>query len=884
MRKIALLALLVLAPFYANAIPPGWLKRPSKTSKTIDTIDLSAVTPGCYANGATVAGHTLTISRAGITSYIAADGSLADCQANETPVTGWGVVGQTSRTNAVVSPESPAAQDIALGAGFQWLASRGTGSVTWTLVSGTAANLPCTSTTGISCLAVVTGSATVHLAPTGTISYATAELNGGGGEGVPIRNGTRNTDWPIFSSPNMALTDLHNWCVRARTHDQWHTVLSPWNVAMWRWGTDSQNFAELRSGGFSITGGGSGKVCQYALPRVGTSASDSFVACSIKDQMQVWMYADDAPHYPSPAWLPITCSYAGAGDGILKAAPTASMVLGSGMTSEPGGVWVSQVQICQGPNALAKCQNLGTPSTYYGASFGDSITAAAVCGNPRTNQGCPAYPHVASNVAGPPWSIMNLGVSGDWIDHVKANIQANLPGPFSFATIMAGSNDMYASSNLAGIPDQISAMLDAAVASGVRVIPLTIPPNAGLTGPQRAALAASNQRIYDYCDAHGLTCVGMNRLLDDGTGAIKTEYYGTEALHPGALGQEAMGRLLAVAVKSGPACTTAAITATAPCLCGNKAEASGYCCSGTWNSAPCETITSYAADPTFITRGSSSTLSWATTGATSCSIDHGVGSVSCTGTASVSPTTSTVYTLTATNAYGSVTGTATVSLYPYVIAEDAYTYSHNYFDGSSIVSSGAVEFTAVGTPPQVAASGAIPAGAGPFSSSNYYTAGDNLEQHGDFSVCALVTVANYTTDQEIITKDGTSGQRNFALEHYGSAGHANRTFVFKTGASYAVQQVDPRPTGGVHLYCFSYDYVTDGTSVLQVFIDNATASITNGAGPPQTTTAPLYIGRRAIDSNQPWTGYIHEIEMWSRALSAADVTAIYTSLHSAGII
>jgi len=61
--------------------------------------------------------------------------------------------------------------------------------------------------------------------------------------------------------------------------------------------------------------------------------------------------------------------------------------------------------------------------------------------------------------------------------------------------------------------------------------------------------------------------------------------------------------------------------------------------------------------------GVSVTLIWATTGATSLSIDHGVGTV--TGSSvSVSPTAKTTYTLTATNAMGSVTATATVNYIP----------------------------------------------------------------------------------------------------------------------------------------------------------------------------------------------------------------------------
>jgi len=63
-------------------------------------------------------------------------------------------------------------------------------------------------------------------------------------------------------------------------------------------------------------------------------------------------------------------------------------------------------------------------------------------------------------------------------------------------------------------------------------------------------------------------------------------------------------------------------------------------------------INYFTADPQIISAGSSTTLSWNVSNATSVSIDPGVGSVGSVGTASVSPMSSTSYTLTAVNAYG----------------------------------------------------------------------------------------------------------------------------------------------------------------------------------------------------------------------------------------
>jgi hypothetical protein len=65
----------------------------------------------------------------------------------------------------------------------------------------------------------------------------------------------------------------------------------------------------------------------------------------------------------------------------------------------------------------------------------------------------------------------------------------------------------------------------------------------------------------------------------------------------------------------------------------------------------------FVADPTEISFGTSGTLRWNVIGATSVSIDNNIGNVAPSGIVSVAPAVTTVYTLTATNAEGSVTAT-----------------------------------------------------------------------------------------------------------------------------------------------------------------------------------------------------------------------------------
>jgi len=78
--------------------------------------------------------------------------------------------------------------------------------------------------------------------------------------------------------------------------------------------------------------------------------------------------------------------------------------------------------------------------------------------------------------------------------------------------------------------------------------------------------------------------------------------------------------------------------------------------------SPLPVINSFTADLESITVGESLTLSWSVSGATTVAIDQGVGNVGLTGTRTVSPTTTTTYTLEADNEAGSITATVTITV------------------------------------------------------------------------------------------------------------------------------------------------------------------------------------------------------------------------------
>ena len=73
-------------------------------------------------------------------------------------------------------------------------------------------------------------------------------------------------------------------------------------------------------------------------------------------------------------------------------------------------------------------------------------------------------------------------------------------------------------------------------------------------------------------------------------------------------------------------------------------------------------IIAFSNNPSTINAGSTSTLLWNVTGATSVSIDQGIGQVNVAGTRVVSPAKSTVYTISATNSAGTVIRSSAIIL------------------------------------------------------------------------------------------------------------------------------------------------------------------------------------------------------------------------------
>ena len=134
--------------------------------------------------------------------------------------------------------------------------------------------------------------------------------------------------------------------------------------------------------------------------------------------------------------------------------------------------------------------------------------------------------------------------------------------------------------------------------------------------------------------------------------------------------------------------TTTSYTLTATNAAGTVTKSATVTVAGAPPPPSLPVISSFTASPASINAGGNSTLSWNVTGATSVSISGGVGSVSATGTKVVSPAATISYTLTATNAAGTVTKSATVTVAGAPPPVDATACEQALFDAVNVLRTG----------------------------------------------------------------------------------------------------------------------------------------------------------------------------------------------------
>ena len=261
---------------------------------------------------------------------------------------------------------------------------------------------------------------------------------------------------------------------------------------------------------------------------------------------------------------------------------------------------------------------------------------------------------------------------------------------------------------------------------------------------------------------------------------------------------------------------------------------------GPGGTAPMSTINSFDASPLSISPGGSSTLNWNVTGATSVAIDQGVGNVALTGSRMVTPSATTIYTLTATNAGGTITATTQViveavappppptptppppptptpadlpiisyfsAVPPAIIAGDTSTLSWSVSNAVSVtIDQGVGNVGLVGTAP-----------VSPASTINYTLTATNAAGWSSVTIPVIVSAAPPPAgkpDLVITTFSRSGGTINYTIKNQGTEAAATTTSSLTIdGGVKAYDPVPPLAAGASSTRSFAtYSYSCTGTS------------------------------------------------------------------------
>jgi hypothetical protein len=213
-------------------------------------------------------------------------------------------------------------------------------------------------------------------------------------------------------------------------------------------------------------------------------------------------------------------------------------------------------------------------------------------------------------------------------------------------------------------------------------------------------------------------------------------------------------------------------------------------------------VNSFSASPSSISAGESSTLNWTVTGATTVSIDQGIGNVALTGPRAVTPAATTVYTLTASSAAGNVTATTQVIVSGVSSPPESTPPSSdlpvvNYFAANpSVITAGGS--TALDWDVSNAASVTIDNGVGavgssgstlvsPAMSTNYTLTAANAAGSFYMTVTVLVTGAPAASQADLIIEDiSRSGDKiSYKIKNQGDATAGPSTTTLRVDGSVA---------------------------------------------------------------------------------------------------
>jgi lysophospholipase L1-like esterase len=430
-------------------------------------------------------GETVTVT--GSATRVEANGAEWVVPANSLAVGPEGAIGEPAKTQYLLDNcLAPASQAVSLTAGtyVAWVA--GTGSMALAVGTATATGLPCTAIATRPCRFTVTaeGAGTVAATVTGTLTHQAIES----GWFQTSKICCAGTSCNRAAGHQIALTSpasARPWCIAvAYTPPPFASYSAPcvqrylWTLGSWQ----GPNSADIQFGGcddkhiyFAVRdSAGTAKNLYPGHDLVPGSRLDLLACVDGSGAQSLWVNGTLFNASNSPT--------SGTGTNVFASFPATLYLLGRDSTSGQAGGSAKEVRICESEAQCRLSVEAGLNPRAVTA-LGDSITAGG--------GGTTAYPNRLAESLPFPWHVHNDGVGGNTSAQMGARWTAGINrAGYGVLVMLGGINDVYSDVPATTIWANQKAVLDDAVARGLRTILLTTLPFGSAAGAWNEARQA----------------------------------------------------------------------------------------------------------------------------------------------------------------------------------------------------------------------------------------------------------------------------------------------------------------------------------------------------------------------------------------------------------
>jgi hypothetical protein len=264
-------------------------------------------------------------------------------------------------------------------------------------------------------------------------------------------------------------------------------------------------------------------------------------------------------------------------------------------------------------------------------------------------------------------------------------------------------------------------------------------------------------------------------------------------------------------------------------------------------------ILRFNGSPLTINAGQSSALTWEVVGANQVSIDPTVGNVGASGSATVSPTTTTTYTITATNGFGTVSSTITIEVAPpgsprilnFVASPQEVLPGEQSTLSWQVENADSVEITELGKVDLTGTSTVTPE-----TTTSYVLTAKNAQ--GEVTATATVTVltgvriVNFTASPTVVRDPGDPSTLTWSTEN------AIRVVITGIGDVEPNGSMVVNPVAPTHYTLIAYGRRGEVSAVLAIEIENPNHSPTAIAEAPVAILVPAgtTVGLGTLDGSK----------------------------------